>query len=377
MFRQQGKFRGSVTRNKALRAALLDDPDCKKLPRYSRKRKARVRGAWDPNDKTTNARFECERGQVEVDGEAVSRCVRYFVPTNLAAEPLEYTIEFENKPVATDPALDVVVTDVLDASLDPTTLEIINTTHDSVFSYEIVGQTVTFRFEQIELAPNVIPPEGEGVISYRVSPKADLAIGTEIRNKASIVFDFNPPIETPDVIHVITEPVETRMPGDFDGSGKVDFADFFLFVEHFGQTAEDVSWDPFFDLVPDGRINLDDFFEFVELFSQAERVKLISLGEAHFGRPTDFRLNSNYPNPFNAQTTISYELPSEQQVILSIWNVTGQLVRELVDTHQPIGHYSVTWDGKDGTGQLVGNGLYLYRLKAGRFETVRKMVLVK
>ena len=93
--------------------------------------------------------------------------------------------------------------------------------------------------------------------------------------------------------------------------------------------------------------------------------------------PTTYALGSNYPNPFNSTTTIAYELPSEQEVVLLIWNLAGQRARELVHTRQAAGSYSVTWDGRDGTGSPVANGVYLYEIRAGDFQMARKMVLMK
>jgi hypothetical protein len=121
-----------------------------------------------------------------------------------AADPIEYVIRFENKAEATGPAVNVVITDVLDSDLDPATLNVIISSHPAVFQDpEINGQTVTFRFNDINLPPNVNPPEGEGSVRFTVRPRPGLPVGTEIRNKASIVFDFNPPIETPEVVHIL------------------------------------------------------------------------------------------------------------------------------------------------------------------------------
>ena len=93
--------------------------------------------------------------------------------------------------------------------------------------------------------------------------------------------------------------------------------------------------------------------------------------------PTEFVLGPNYPNPFNPSTTISYQVGSDQEVVLSIWNLSGQLVRELVRGHQSAGHYVAVWDGRSGSGDLVANGVYLCELRAGDFRSMRKMMLVK
>lgn len=85
----------------------------------------------------------------------------------------------------------------------------------------------------------------------------------------------------------------------------------------------------------------------------------------------------NYPNPFNPETMIRYQLPKPVEVRLEICNITGQLIKALVDQNQPAGYYSVTWNGKNDTGQHLSSGVYFYVLKAGSFVQIRKMVLVR
>ncbi|NOX38413.1 MAG: T9SS type A sorting domain-containing protein [Calditrichaeota bacterium] len=90
-----------------------------------------------------------------------------------------------------------------------------------------------------------------------------------------------------------------------------------------------------------------------------------------------YHLAQNYPNPFNPTTTIQYTLPKAGKVILKIYNSLGQVVRTLVEEHQPAGRYTVQWNGRDDFGRQMPAGIYFYRLKAGQFEQVRKMVLVR
>jgi len=93
--------------------------------------------------------------------------------------------------------------------------------------------------------------------------------------------------------------------------------------------------------------------------------------------PKAYRLHPNYPNPFNAETTIAYDVAEPRQVRLAVYTLTGQLVRTLVDGEQPAGSYSVTWDGRDGTGRDVASGVYVCRLEARGHRTTRKMLLVR
>jgi len=87
---------------------------------------------------------------------------------------------------------------------------------------------------------------------------------------------------------------------------------------------------------------------------------------------TDYRLYSNYPNPFNPTTTFRYELPKDSRVTLSVFDINGREIARLVNETQPAGCYSLIWNASE-----VGSGVYFYRIQAGEFQQVKKMVLVK
>ena len=78
--------------------------------------------------------------------------------------------------------------------------------------------------------------------------------------------------------------------------------------------------------------------------------------------PKNFTLMQNYPNPFNPSTTIQYRLNQKGTVNISVYNLSGQEIRQLVDSYQDPGQHSVSWDGKDEKGIAVGSGMYFYRL---------------
>jgi len=88
--------------------------------------------------------------------------------------------------------------------------------------------------------------------------------------------------------------------------------------------------------------------------------------------PTEFALSQNYPNPFNPTTLIKYELPEDCQVKLAIYNVVGQRVTTLVDGEQSPGYKAVIWNA-----QHLASGVYFYKLTAGDFTSIRKMLLLK
>jgi|GEM_PF-4524284 len=86
----------------------------------------------------------------------------------------------------------------------------------------------------------------------------------------------------------------------------------------------------------------------------------------------DFALESNYPNPFNPSTQISYQLPENSFVNLVVYNVVGQKVAELVNQEQTSGKYTVKFDASN-----LPSGVYIYKLQAGEFSDVKKMLLTK
>ncbi|MGB9591969.1 MAG: T9SS type A sorting domain-containing protein, partial [Candidatus Kryptoniota bacterium] len=94
-------------------------------------------------------------------------------------------------------------------------------------------------------------------------------------------------------------------------------------------------------------------------------------------RPLTYALQQNYPNPFNPSTTISYEIPTTEKVTLKIYDVLGRTVATLVDDVLQPGQYTAVWSGENSAGIRVATGVYFYRLQAGSFTSVRKMLLVK
>lgn len=93
--------------------------------------------------------------------------------------------------------------------------------------------------------------------------------------------------------------------------------------------------------------------------------------------PKVYNLAQNYPNPFNPDTRINYDLPKDGKVNLVVYNTLGQKVRTLVDGQVEAGYRYVVWDGRDAFGVSVASGVYFYRLKAGDFTAVKRMMLLK
>jgi len=93
--------------------------------------------------------------------------------------------------------------------------------------------------------------------------------------------------------------------------------------------------------------------------------------------PSYATLSQNHPNPFNAETTIEYDVPSKSYASVKIYNTTGQLIRVLVDRGHEPAHYTVRWDGKDQNGHTVSTGIYLYRFECSGFSDMKKMLLIR
>jgi hypothetical protein len=93
--------------------------------------------------------------------------------------------------------------------------------------------------------------------------------------------------------------------------------------------------------------------------------------------PKTYGLFQNYPNPFNPETTIRYQIPDAVHVSLIIYNMMGQAVKKLVDSQQNAGYYEAVWNGKDKGGLSLGSGMYVVRIEAGKFSSMRKIVMIR
>ena len=90
-----------------------------------------------------------------------------------------------------------------------------------------------------------------------------------------------------------------------------------------------------------------------------------------------FLLNDNYPNPFNPSTIINYNIPENDFVKITIYDMMGRTVKTLVNTSQTAGYKSVQWDATNDRNEPVSAGLYLYTIQAGEFRQTKKMILLK
>ena len=98
--------------------------------------------------------------------------------------------------------------------------------------------------------------------------------------------------------------------------------------------------------------------------------------------PVETRLLANYPNPFNPETWIPFELANDALVTVRIYGQRGNIVRHMDIGYRPAGYYvtrdkAVYWDGKNDKGEPMSSGTYFYQISAGIYEATRKMIILK
>ncbi|MDE0636650.1 MAG: leucine-rich repeat domain-containing protein [Candidatus Poribacteria bacterium] len=229
------------------------------------------------------------------------------------------------------------------------------------------------------------------------------APGTEytVIPPGSITLDANAPIiptwdvnedgqtDITDLIIVASDlgketPVNPR--SDVNGDGVVDVTDIVLVATHLGEKSEPAA--PALVVLPSGA-TLKGVQDVLDLLRAADDGSLtFRSGIAKLEQllalfvPEETALLHNYPNPFNPETWIPYQLSKAADVSLTIYAVNGQVVRTLALGHQAAGVYqnknrAAYWDGRNMMGEPVASGLYFYTLTAGDFTATRKMLIRK
>ncbi|MBT6146651.1 MAG: T9SS type A sorting domain-containing protein, partial [Gemmatimonadetes bacterium] len=99
--------------------------------------------------------------------------------------------------------------------------------------------------------------------------------------------------------------------------------------------------------------------------------------EASAETPDAFDLSDAYPNPFNPETTIRFQLPTAEQFKITVYNENGQAVRTLADQQLGPGTFDITWDGTDDSGRQVASGMYMYLIEGPNLRTHKKVTLLK
>ena len=175
---------------------------------------------------------------------------------------------------------------------------------------------------------------------------------------------------------------------DVNGDGKRNISDLVLVAQHLGEITgipgapsalviSSMGLDPpmIRGWITQAQIENDGSLVFQQGIANLERLLALMA-------PRETQLLANYPNPFNPETWIPYQLSEPAEVTLHIYTIGGTLVRTLNLGHQPAGLYhqrnrAVYWDGKNTVGESVASGIYFYTLTAGDFTATRKMLIMK
>lgn len=118
------------------------------------------------------------------------------------------------------------------------------------------------------------------------------------------------------------------------------------------------------------------YYQLTEVSTSDERITYGPIEVRTLG-PASFDLAAPMPNPFSGQAQIRYQLPVASKVSLKVYNITGQLVRTLVDEVKAPGFYSASWNGHGDNGQALSNGIYFYSLEAGNYKATKKITLIR
>ena len=172
---------------------------------------------------------------------------------------------------------------------------------------------------------------------------------------------------------------------DVNKDGRVDILDLVLVAGALGNTSD----------APAVYVGAQEMLSAYNIQEWVREARKVNLTDAAFQRgilmleqlltmvyPQETALLPNYPNPFNPETWISYQLAQPASVIISIYSADGYLVRTLSLGNRAAGHYqnrsrAAYWDGKNDVGESVSSGIYFYTLTAGEFSATRKMLIVK
>ena len=304
-----------------------------------------------------------------------------------------------------------------DIAFDPTVLEAVDVSEGDFLKTD--GGSTFFQSGRIDNAAGKIT----GLIAGRISDGGVSGSRSllQVRFKAKshgetrlALQNFKFGSSTGEIIpagpHEIQITVEQRLPtGDVNRDGDVDILDLILVAQQLGKS---VPANSPVDINRDGVVNIFDLtlvaqgiggaaapaargIDSATIETWIAQARLADDGSIAFRQaianlevllasmiPSETALLANYPNPFNPETWIPYQLAAPAEVTLTIYDTNGVAVRRLEVGHQPAGLYqnrnrALYWDGRNGSGESVASGLYFYTLKAGEFTATRKMLIRK
>ena len=226
-------------------------------------------------------------------------------------------------------------------------------------------------------------------------------------------------VEINQVLHVVEAGPEKLDSGDVNIDGTVNIVDLLLILAHFGESPPSNSR---FDTNKDGKVDLQDVALVIEgigahqtaaaptqnrfnelpeadiaiLHSFYDKIEELSDNETHItlvkrflegllmpiNGPLQTKLFPNYPNPFNPETWIPYQLAEDAEITIRIYSTSGEIVRTLFSGYQAAGYYigpgrAVYWNGRNEFGEAVASGAYIYELVTPSFKQTKKLVIIK
>ena len=248
------------------------------------------------------------------------------------------------------------------------------------FTAKAGGQT-QLRLENFQLAAITGAPIAAGPHEVGITIEGQLAIGDVNRDGQVSILDLVL------VARHFGETVPANSEVDINGDGLINIIDLILVAQHMGgSTAAAPSI-----LAVDGIEGLDP----VMIQAWIERAQLEDDGSIVFQQgiaklqsllasmiPEETVLLANYPNPFNPETWIPYQLANPSEIVITIYDTRGSVIRQLDLGHQREGYYTsrgraAYWDGRNDVGERVASGIYFYQLQADNVSLLRKMVILK
>ncbi len=258
-------------------------------------------------------------------------------------------------------------------------------------------------------------PSGD-IHRRNLNGSGDQPVVTNLASPSNIVLGISAMVSVPtDTPTPPTEPAGDTT-ADVNGDQKVNKTDLLLVVTALGESPPA---NPNFDVNADGTVDIADVLLVIEALDDPVAAAAPTLGEtvtaldparlamqidllraesdgsmkyahaiAFFQsllasiRPTETQLLANYPNPFNPETWMPYQLATDTNVRITIYNTQGVVIQTLELGHQPAGYYTgreraAYWDGRNTLGEQVASGIYFYRLQADGVSSLRKMLILK
>ena len=309
----------------------------------------------------------------------------------------------------------------LDIAFDPAALEALSVNEGDFLTMN--GGTTSFQGGSIDNAAGTIT----GLSAERDDDQGVTGAGTlfevELKAKSSgetkltlqnLQFDVITRDTSADPYEITLTIEEQLIAGDVNRDGQVNILDLVLVAQQFGQS---MPADSPADVTGDGVVNILDLVRVAQNFGNTAasaapvavtenvdsamvetwiaQARLKDDGSLAFKQgienlqnllasliPEKTALHRNYPNPFNPETWMPYQLAAPAEVALTIYDMNGQLVRRLAVGHQAAGMYqsrsrAVYWDGRNQLGESVASGLYFYTLTADNFTATQRMVILK